>query len=108
MQGGNYGDTTINTVLFDLGNTLVRYYELPQFPQILERAIAEAKTNLLSHGVGVSMGDDEIQTRVRQQDYEAPDYQVRPLSERLRVIFGLTDVAWHPAADTACRAFMMP
>lgn len=94
------------TVLFDLGNTLVSYYELPDFPRILEEAIGEAEHYLRSSDIEVGTRE-ELWKRVTDENHEAPNYEVRPLEERLARIFALRD------RDDAillelCRRFMRP
>ena len=85
-------------VLFDLGNTLVRYYDLPDYPPILRAAIGE---------VASFLGAETDWVRVAAEDFEAKDFQVRPLGERLRRIF--PDVAWSEEVELeACRHFMKP
>ena len=85
-------------VLFDLGNTLVSYYDLPDYPPILRAAISKVEKYV---------GTKADWVRVAAEDFEAKDFQVRPLEGRLRHIF--PDAAWSPEiADEACRQFMMP
>ncbi len=87
-----------DTVLFDLGNTLVSYYDLPDYPPILRAAIG---------GVEDYFGTEADWARVAAEDFEAKDFQVRPLEGRLRRIF--PDAAWSEGmADEACRRFMRP
>ncbi len=85
-------------VLFDLGNTLVSYYELRDFPPILQAAIGEVER---------FVGAKAEWKRVAAEDFEAKDFCVRPLEERLRRIF--PDVAWSEAsAREACGRFLRP
>lgn len=97
-----------DVVLFDLGNTMVRYYELREFPDILQQAITEAAHLVDIEGV-TSVSEDVLRQRVQSEDFEAKDYCVRPLEERLVRIFGL-----EPGLFSAeqvlelCRAFMGP
>ena len=85
-------------VLFDLGHTLVRYYELPDFPPILRAAIG---------GVERVLGREADWGRVAAEDFEAKDFRVRPLEGRLRRIF--PDVSWsEDLALEACRLFLEP
>ncbi len=96
----------IDTLLFDLGNTLVRYYTASEFPPILDRALREVRSSLLEDGVRVA-DHDEITARAAEENHEAADLSVRPLAERLQRIF------WLPPGnidllDRAERAFLRP
>lgn len=71
-----------NTVLFDLGQTLVQYYERFEFPGILEQAITEVQNYLHQKGL-LSISPETIWQGVRDEDHTAPDYRVRPMEERL-------------------------
>lgn len=87
-----------NFVLFDLGNTLVSYYERRDFPLILQQSIAEVERFL---GTTADGG------RVQAENFTAKDFQVRPLEERLARIF--SEIAWSEATSLeACRRFMRP
>lgn len=85
-------------VLFDLGNTLVGYYDLPDFPPILRAAIGAVERSL---GAKADWG------RVAAENFEAEDFRVRPLEGRLSRIF--PGVAWSgEVALKACRGFLGP
>ena len=85
-------------VLFDLGNTLARYYELRDFPPVLEAAIGE---------VELWAGAKADWERVQAENFEAMDYQVRSLEGRLSRIF--PDADWSEDYSLeACRRFMRP
>lgn len=94
-------------VMFDLGNTLVRYFFKDEFAGILEQAIAEAQAFLLqvhllpSQAVG-------LWQRVEAENHEAPDNRVRPLEERLRRIFQLDTDLPDGAMLDLCRSFLRP
>ena len=77
-----------DAVLFDLGNTLVRYYERSEFPSILEEAITEVQKFLGVKGL-LCVFPEAIWQRVKEENYEFKDYRVRPLEERLVRIFQL-------------------
>jgi HAD superfamily hydrolase (TIGR01509 family) len=95
-----------DAVLFDLGNTLVSYYEMPDFPAILSAGIEATASCLEGHGIPLP-SSDQVNQRVGVENHEAGDYCVRPLEERLSRIFGLGDV--EPAVAAAmCHAFMGP
>ncbi len=85
-------------VLFDLGNTLVRYYDLPNYPPILQAAVGE---------VALLLGAETDWARVKAEDFEAKDFQVRPLEDRLGRIS--PEAIWsEEVALEACRRFMKP
>ena len=85
-------------VLFDLGNTLARYYELRDFPPVLEAAIGEVEQ---------WAGAKADWERVQAENFEAKDGRVRPLEGRLSRIFPDADWSDDNALE-ACRRFMRP
>lgn len=93
----------VKAVLFDLGNTLVSYYQRHEFPGVLEEAVNGCVEHL--RGVDVAFREEGLWGRVREQDHESPDFRVRPLGDRLAAIFGLDD---HATLDGLCRVFMEP
>jgi putative hydrolase of the HAD superfamily len=85
-------------VLFDLGNTLVSYYERHDFPGILKAAITEVE-----RFTDTTADWDTVQA----EKPTAEDFSVRPLAARLAHIF--PNVSWSDqAALEACRRFMSP
>lgn len=79
-----------DVVLFDLGETLVRYFKRDDFPDILNRAILEVHSFLIQRGlIGVSMED--IWPRVRGEDYESKNHRFRPLRSGSRIFFDSQD-----------------
>lgn len=93
----------IDTVLFDLGNTLVRYFTKPEFPGLLERAIEAVAADLRRRGQ-LAVPWEVMWRRVAEEDHEAADDRVRPLEGRLARIFD------REAADmpSLCRSFVAP
>lgn len=85
-------------VLFDLGNTLVRYYERSDFPGILRQSIGE---------VELFLGKEADWDRVQAEKFTAKDFRVRPLEERLSRIFPEADWSEGNSLE-ACRRFMTP
>jgi putative hydrolase of the HAD superfamily len=75
-------------VLFDLGNTLVQYYERTEFPSVVEEAILEVRAYLQAMGLP-AISTEEMWQSVRDEDHEAADHRVRPLEGRLARIFQL-------------------
>src|SRR5262245_19184515 len=73
-------------VLFDLGNTLVRYYEPHEFAGVLRAGLTEC-------GVVLAWSADPERDRLLFDralsfNQERPDFAVRLLEERLQGIFG--------------------
>lgn len=97
-----------DAVLFDLGNTLVRYYEMREFPGILQQSIAEAAHFVDIEGVK-PVPEDVLRQRIQSENFEAKDCCVRPLEQRLAHIFGLeTDRFSAGRMLELCRAFLGP
>lgn len=95
-----------NTILFDLGGTLAQYYDLSEFPSILDQGIKEAQLYLDKKGL-LGVTPEIVAARVREEDHESQDYHSRPLEERLTRIFGLET----PAGELLigmCERFMAP
>ena len=92
-------------VLFDLGNTLVSYYTVDEFPAVLRRCLAACMEEL---GVASATDtDEELFGRVLALNPEAPDHVVRPLAERLAVLFPGCK-GKHNLLDRLQRAFLGP
>ena len=85
----------IRAVLFDLGDTLVSYYQPQEFMPILRRSLDACVRTL-----GLTPPSGEAQTELLHQalelNQERADLAVWPLEERLRVLFG----AYAPAMDS--------
>jgi putative hydrolase of the HAD superfamily len=94
-------------VLFDLGNTLVRYFGRADFPEILEQAILEVRTYLQGRGFP-TLPAEALWQRVNEENYEAKDHRVRPLEGRLARIFQLDPVQAGEVAGGMCRCFTRP
>ena len=75
----------VRAVLFDLGNTLVSYYAADQFPMILRRCLASCVAELGLKDAGEP--GEELFNRAIALNQEAPGHGVRPLAERLAIIF---------------------
>jgi len=96
----------IRAVLFDLGNTLVSYYQPPEFMPVLRRSL-EACLARLGHGPLQREAQTALLHQALELNQERADLAVWPLEERLRVLFG------HAAGDAAmlerlCSAFLAP
>jgi len=93
-----------DVILFDLGNTLVQYFERSEFPEILRESITDIYDHLNLNG---KVDFNNVWQRVKDEDHESKDYQVRPLEDRLTRIFELHD----PSKDfvmSLCQYFMKP
>lgn len=96
----------IRAVLFDLGNTLVSYYQPADFMPILRRSL-NGCLSTLGHS---PLGREALTALVHQaleMNQERADLAVWPLEERLRVLFS------HYTPDTTlterlCGAFLEP
>lgn len=75
-------------VLFDLGNTLVRYYSRAEVPMTLKTCVHEAALHLRTKGA-LTVDRPQIEAGVAAEMHEAPDWKVRPLEARLQAIFKL-------------------
>jgi putative hydrolase of the HAD superfamily len=99
---------TKNAILFDLGGTLAEYYDMSEFPFILEEAIRQVKLCLDEKGL-LTVPPETIGPRVREEDYESADYRSRPLEQRLTRIFGLdARMASDELLMEMCERFMAP
>ena len=97
-----------NVVLFDLGGTLVHYYDMNEFPAILKQAIIEVH-GYLSQNRLLHVSEDDLWRRVKEEDHESSDYRTRPLEERLARIFELDNLPNDSSVARAmCRCFMKP
>src|SRR5262245_51421157 len=96
----------VRAVLFDLGNTLVRYYGSSEFPEVLRRCLQECVTTL---GLQLdSIRDGQLFERALLLNREQPDLAVRPLAARLDELFGSYQHIDQAAAAVLSAAFMRP
>jgi FMN phosphatase YigB (HAD superfamily) len=95
----------IQAIAFDLGNTLVEYYQREAFPSILSESIRNAHTVLSNFATEELEG---AQVTALLENKEQPDGKVRPLQERLDRVFGLMDHTPIDIRQQACLAFMQP
>jgi putative hydrolase of the HAD superfamily len=98
-------------IIFDLGGTLVRYYNRNEFPAILKKSI-KSISNFLQLKYGYNFKSRIIWERVEEENYENGDYQVRPLENRLSNIFRLhelkIDIYFELLIREACMLFLKP
>lgn len=76
----------IRTVLFDLGNTLVSYYQPSDFMPILRRSLQACLLALGETPLGRE-AQTELVHQALELNQERTDLAVWPLEERLRVLF---------------------
>jgi putative hydrolase of the HAD superfamily len=96
----------IDTILFDLGNTLVRYYGPHEFAAVLERSLGAARDSLRDGGYAAE-SFDVIRERAAAENYETPDDRTRSLEGRLARIFSI-DAADQDLLARTARDFMAP
>ena len=96
----------MQAVLFDLGNTLVGYYDSAGFRPILRECLRNA-----AHALGVER-DEAIEEETFQQalvlNNETSNHAVRPLEGRLRHLFHQQAACDDAAVRAACEAFAAP
>ncbi len=96
-----------DTVLFDLGNTLVRYWEKAEFDGILRESVEQVRGYLDGAGL-LSVSQEETWRRVKAEDHESPDGRVRPLEGRLSRIFALEPEVGPEVMEAMCHCFLQP
>jgi putative hydrolase of the HAD superfamily len=75
---------------------------------LLSEAISEVETYLLGEGL-LGVSSEEIRQKVREENYEAEDYRVRPLEERLyRILKFDSSVQSSDLSAKMNRCFMGP
>ena len=94
-------------ILFDLGNTLVRYFHRAEFPAVLRAGILGVREALEKQGMQ-RVGPEAMWDGVRAEDHEAEDHRVRPLEGRLARIFRLEPGEMARVGNELCRRFTEP
>ncbi len=95
-------------ILFDLGGTLVRYFDIKDFPMMLTRAILEVQNFLLKKGL-LNVPAENIWHRVEKEDCEPKNYRERPLEKRIINIFQLSrSLSTDDVIIDICKHFMKP
>lgn len=96
-------------ILFDLGGTLIQYFERDEFPNILRSAISNVKEYLRQKNL-LFIPEESIWDRVMRENYENKNFRVRPLENRLIRIFGLDELIKPDSKEIIkiCRQFMRP
>jgi putative hydrolase of the HAD superfamily len=95
-------------LLFDLGNTLVRYWERHGFPGLLRSGILGVREHLKDRGL-LTVSPDVMWRGVEAEDHGLPDHRVRPLEGRLIRIFELdAEVCSEALLEAMCARFLAP
>jgi putative hydrolase of the HAD superfamily len=94
----------LRAVLFDLGNTLVRYFRRDSFPQILRECLRCAAAAINDR----TADPDSLFEKALASGREAGDFAVRRLEDRVLNLFPALDGTDAPAMSRICRAFMAP
>ena len=95
----------IRAFAFDLGNTLVEYYQREAFPSILSESIRNAYDVFSNFG---SVSLERAQAIAITENFEQPDGKVRLLQKRFDRIFGLAEQTPETVRENACHAFLQP
>jgi FMN phosphatase YigB (HAD superfamily) len=95
----------IKAIAFDLGNTLVHYYEREEFPAVLTEAIRNVYAVLPQIAAAPL---EEALSFALSENVEQPDARVRPLQDRLKRILQMNAPLTNDLAERACRAFLEP
>ena len=97
---------SIRAVLFDLGNTLVSYYQPADFMPILRRSL-DACLLTLGHSPLSREAQTALIHQALEMNQERADLAVWPLEERLRVLFShyMPDPT---VTERLCSAFLEP
>jgi len=97
---------SIRAVLFDLGNTLVSYYQPAEFMPILRRSL-NACLLTLGHGPLGGEAQTALVHQALELNQERADLAVWPLEERLRVLFS-NYTSDTKLTERLCAAFLEP
>ena len=95
-------------VIFDLGNTLVAYFQQSEWPGILSRSIDEVTRYLCDRDL-LRIDRAELPQRVEAERREPWDHRVKPLEGRLARVFDLSSRDLTNGIEMEiCRRFMRP
>lgn len=99
----------MNAILFDLGNTLVRYFSRQEMPAIRKRCVESAARFLEENSFIEPETAERAEELFDRENYEDKIWRVRPLEERLIRCFDLPpEFVADPAALDLCAAFARP
>jgi putative hydrolase of the HAD superfamily len=96
----------VEAVLFDLGNTLVTYWQRQEWLAILHEAI-EGVIRFAERKGRLRVSEQAVWERVKEHDHELPGHHVYPLEERLAAILSPASLS-EPLLAEASRHFMAP
>jgi FMN phosphatase YigB (HAD superfamily) len=91
-------------VLFDLGNTLVRYYRRDEFLSILRECLRCAAVAAQEKTADL----DSLFEKALELNHEADDFAVRRLEDRILKLFPTCHITDAIALRSVCQAFMAP
>jgi putative hydrolase of the HAD superfamily len=77
---------SVRAVLFDLGNTLVKYYRAEDFASILRKSVTEICEFVSEHTLQ-TVDSEKVFLQALDLNVEDPDGRVWPLEERLTKLF---------------------
>jgi putative hydrolase of the HAD superfamily len=97
----------IRAVLFDLGDTLVSYYQPSEFMPTLRRSLDACLQVLGRAPLGGEAGTDLIHQAL-ELNQERADLAVWPLEERLRMLFGRYASLDTELVERLAQAFLQP
>ncbi len=99
----------MKAVLFDLGNTLVRYWTREEMPAVRKACVASVAKHLLAKGLIGEEAAAAAEEHFARENFEDNIWRVRPLEERLVRCFSLPpEFAAKPGALEMCEAFARP
>jgi putative hydrolase of the HAD superfamily len=93
-------------ILFDLGNTLVEYYQHDQWQAVVEETMAAVRGFLQSQNL-LTVTHQTMWQNVENERNDPPDYRVIPLAERLSRVFAM-DNANDDTKRQMCQSFLKP
>ena len=76
-------------IIFDLGNTLVDFFQLEEFPYLLKKSLSNVSC-LLNKKKLLTVNNTELKKIIPSVDYEKKNNSVFPLFERLNIIYNLS------------------
>lgn len=97
---------TVRGVLFDLGNTLIKYYQPGDFQPILKKSIGNCCRLLTGYGYDFNL--DEVFDKAVEMNRERADLTVYPLADRLKAIFTRQADLSREHLDQLIKVFMEP
>lgn len=92
-----------DAVLFDLGNTLVWYYTVGQWREMLARCLRSAR-----RAAGLNSADEQVLFDAAFAMRERDDHSVWPMRDRFAELFAPHASLSDEALDAACPAFLEP